>query len=303
MASSWKLDWDALPTFEQETVTREAIEAAARQSIFLQVESLDDPNIAPWLTERAIIRVDNAFDVDAQLARIALGMQLLQTDYPWIRSTDRTVRTPLIAFDPSAFDPSVLIEPGTRFLLEAGAPVFAWWTPPGPGTWEAALVTGNANERFGCLRAETDGTAVGTFEVCRTKVDADPTNPAGSPDWESASVRVTACTLTGCTSGVTPADPGGDLIGMTVDGACARALIAGSVSIDLMPQWVEISSTCFDAPLVRQGIARADDASTSTASLFVGVRRNGIEVSAIDVAGARVGTTDDLSRFVDLSAP
>lgn len=306
MASSWKLDFDALPSGEQRLTTREEIAAAERQSVFLQIEELADPRIDPWLARRAVVRVDGAFDEAAQNERIARGLQLLQTDYPWIHARPDDLARVFVALAPDDFDASELVEPGTRFLLDAGAPVFAWWTPEGPGTWEAAIVSGNASERSGCLRAEAEPPLLDSIEVCRSKVDADRTG-SGPADAEAVIVRVVECHAGACTttehreSGDAPA-AWGDLVGLAIDGTCARALVASEVGVDVTPRWTELVTPCFDAPLVRQGIARAADApATAAPTAFIGVRRDGEPVRAADVAGVRSGTQDDASRLIDAS--
>jgi hypothetical protein len=305
MASSWKLDYEAIPSAERTAFTAEQLDRAWRQSIFLQVQELADPYIAPTIARRAVIRVDGAFDAAAQLERIERGMQLLQTDYPWIQHDDRGPSQPFRAMD-AAFGP--LIEPGTRLALAPGAPAFAYWEHDTPSAWEAAIATGHENERFGCLRAESDG-ASQSIEVCRTKQDADRTQGApGDPDAEAVVVRITECRAA-CTTtehrASAGADPSwGDLLGLEIDAACTQVRVADGVGAGGEPRWQTLASPCFDDALVRQGIARAADASIEAGpSLFVGVRRNGVFVSAADIAGVRVAGVDDPSVLLDLSSP
>lgn len=289
MASAWKLDWDRLPRIEQERITPDELDRAARQSIFLQIQSLDDPRIDPTIARRGVIRVDGAFDPDLQIERIARGMQLMQTDYPWSQHDDRGPAQPFRGIS-THFEG--LIERGARLALEPGAPAFAYWRSDAPNAWEAAIASGHENARFGCLRAEAEPPALDSIEVCRTKIDADRTEGAvGDPSWEAVTVRVTECRAS-CTTEEhrapsSAADTWGDLLGLEIDGACAMARVADGVDTNDAPRWETIASSCFDAPLVRQGIARAADAPIDAGpTLFVGVRRNGVIMRGADAQGA-----------------
>src|SRR5262249_14549386 len=95
MASSWKLDWDTLPAKIQQDLSRDDLARAQRRSPFLQVEDLADPNLAPFLSRHGLVRIDGAFGIDDQQARVALGAQILQTDTPWLQLDERGPAVPV----------------------------------------------------------------------------------------------------------------------------------------------------------------------------------------------------------------
>lgn len=60
MASSWKLDWDALPEKIRAELSREDLARALRRVVYLQVEDPADPNLGPFLARHGIVRIGGA---------------------------------------------------------------------------------------------------------------------------------------------------------------------------------------------------------------------------------------------------
>ncbi|MFT3774621.1 MAG: Ca2+-dependent phosphoinositide-specific phospholipase C [Minicystis sp.] len=293
MASSWQLDHEALTGLIYDLVTQEDLDRAFAQSAFLQVEDTADPRAAPFLAQRGVVRIDGAFGVGEQAARAALGMQLLQTDFPWIQADDRGAAEPLRALG-EGFGDHVMKEPGSRLSLvlgPAGDRVFAYADEDaGDWAWETTVSSGASTSRVGCLRAAAAlGSDDRSVTVCRTKVDA----PKGM-DAERVIVRVTACDGGACTTDEYPSlDPAalgpGDLLRIEVSNppsgpSCVKARSATAVEADLSPRWADLGApVCFAGPLFYGGIA------SPGAAWFFGTRRERAgavtEVRGADFAG------------------
>src|SRR5207237_1392014 len=138
-----------------------------------------------------------------------LGMQLLQTDSPWIQTRDRGLDQPLRALAPDAGE-DPMKEPGSRFLLhpgEDGEQVFAYRIEPegSETTWETTVSSGVDERRIGCLRAANGlgPAATESVTVCRTKIPAlRATNGMigpGNPEAEHAVLAIETCHGGTCT--------------------------------------------------------------------------------------------------------
>lgn len=281
MASSWQLDHEALSGLIYDLVTQDELDRAFAQSVFLQIEDIADPHVAPFLARRGVVRVDGASSVADQEARIGLGLQLLQGDSPWIQADDHGPSRPLRALDPG-FDAYAMTEPGSRLGLSPsanGERVFAYAVEDGPAdvAWETTASSGEDATRVGCLRAATAlGSDDGSVMVCRAKIAASP--DAGAIDAERVLVRVTVCRDGACTTDEYPSkDPAaegpGDLLRLEVshpvDGAaCVRVRSATAVDVDLTPRWADLGAlVCFPGALRYVGIA------TPLTAWFFGTRR------------------------------
>ena len=323
MASSWKLVWSDLTTRVQELVTQAELDAAFAQSIFLQIEALADPKLAPFLARHGMVRADGANTEADQRARVALGVQLLQTDTPFtqIDAADRT-----IAFHPLATGVAAIAEPGARLLLwpakTGGDRVFAFvpLDDTTTTTWET-LVSAGASVRAGCLRV-ADVMGAQSFSVCRTKVRTRVEVMDGGRPWQpqNALVVVERCLAGSCTHddhpSTEPARGGpGDLIALVVRTAsgrtCARARSTDSVDRTMNPAWIELGDeVCFEAKLDRIGLAQLplerEGAAADEPVLFAGTRRDGVDVSAsmLNVMiESEAGATSDPTRLDDLTVP
>jgi hypothetical protein len=324
MASSWKLRWEDLTLRVQELVTQRSLDDAFAQSIFLQIESLDDPRIASFLARHGIIRVDGANSKDDQSTRIDRGMQLMQTDTPFVRFGDDQPQVAVVPFDRTL---PTMPEPGSRLLLfPSGTPterVFAWTKLPdtttATTTWEALVASGQ-HDVAGCLRVAGDDTpGTPSFSVCRMRVDA----PVPSTDalHENALIEIEVCSAGGaCTlashASKEPALGGfGDLIQLVVRRAfartCVRARSTDFVSRVLEPSFVDVGDeVCFDAALSRIGLARipaADRHGGVGPAWFVDARRDGAAITAgmltVSIEGATSAGRPDETKLVDATVP
>jgi hypothetical protein len=281
MASSWQLDHEALTGLIYNLVTQDEIDRAFAQAVFLQVEDTADPHIAPFLARHGVVRVDGAASVADQQARIALGLQLLQGDSPWIQADDHGPAQPYRALAPG-FDTYAMTEPGSRLSLSAspfGERVFAYVREDAPTdvAWETTASSGSDATRVGCLRAATTlGSEEGSVMVCRAKIAATP--GMSSMDAERAIVRVTVCKDGACTTEEHPseepaAEGPGDLLRLEVshpvDGAaCVRVRSAAAVDVDSTPRWADLGGlVCIPGGLPYVGIA------TPASAWFFGTRR------------------------------
>lgn len=281
MASSWKLDWDALPEKIRLALSRDDLARALRRVVFLQVEDPADPNLAPFLARHGIVRIGGAYTVDDQRRRIALGAQILQGDTPWIQADDRGPAQPLRPFAPDAGE---IVEPGERLVLsapDADGHALAWRdVPPASATrWATLPAVGGRSDATPCLVAAADAAfpEAASFAVCRTKRHAvrTPGAPLGSghPDAERLELRLRVCRAGACTwtplypaAGTAPAAADvraqvevGVALGLEVEprggGACARALVATDLDARGAPLWLPAGAEeCFAEPLRAQGL-------------------------------------------------
>ncbi|HZR79676.1 MAG TPA: Ca2+-dependent phosphoinositide-specific phospholipase C [Candidatus Binatia bacterium] len=316
MASSWKLDRSALTPRLQALVSQDDLDRAFAETVFLQIEDLADPHIDPFLARRGVIRVDGAFTADDQAARIARGMQLLQTDFPWVTADGAGPAEALRALAPAALADRALREPGARVFLDAppgaddGAVAFAYRDAgEGPTSWETTV--SSRLGAAGCLRAaDAVVDPVRWIEVCREKVG--PTGPLA----ETVAIRVARCDHGDCAVDFYPGSIAGtgrpgDAIALDVApsgrGACLTVRSTDLFELDGEGRWVEVQTSCFDAPLRFQGIARRDaegDRSRSPA-LFTATRlraRGGAarELAADDFDAVSVVPANDASESAAL---
>lgn len=263
MASSWKLSIDQLPPRLREQLDQPALDRALAQSAFLQVESLDDPRLSPFLAGGGIVRANGADGVAAQDARLALGVQLLQTDTPWQRAP---------SVGPAAD------EPGRRIYLSAepGEEIFAHHESSGPFALQALVATGRtppltsvpAHLRAlfptvtGCLRAagSDDGDRL---TICREK----PWTAAG-PDAERTTISAEMCTAGACSSTIHPGL--GDLIALVGDDRGCVEARAGRTTDPFTgrPQLTTLLTWCPTRPISRRGIVRGVAPVPTTVGFF-----------------------------------
>jgi hypothetical protein len=284
MASSWKLRAAELAPRLAELATQADLDAALAQSVFLQVEELADPRLGPFLAAGGVVRANGAEGVPAQEQRLELGVQILQTDTPWLRARDRGVERAMI---PRAVEAPV--EPGRRVLLEgrAGEAVFAY--REGDGAFEmAALISAGRSGARGCLRAAVaiDGESL---SVCRGKLER-----------ERVFVEVERCAGGECVKERTLAnDPGpggvGDVVGLVGDPAgCIIARSARTASRTREPEWVVLGEPwCPSAPARLRGLA----AGEGRVGFFGLAGAGAFTVQVSDDSGGRV----ESARLVDAS--
>lgn len=315
MVSPWKLDRASLVPRVQDVVSDDDLARALEQSIFMQVEDLGEPRARAFLDAHGVVRADGASSTDDQRARVAAGMQLLQTDTPSVQLDDRGVASPLRPFASG----DALREPGVRALLAPGAEgerVFAYEDRDGAGEIAAAITSGDVGGG-GCLRIAAGLGAAGddaSFMVCRIKQGADRAGK-GAPGAEHVTIVATACRARACADATATSlepRPGGvgDLVAIVVTEAtptrtCAQARSARDVDLRGAPAWVDVGAPeCFDAALVHRGVALRGGARPT---LFAGLatERGPWAVDALRavVETAEGAPRDAADRLVDASAP
>ncbi|MBY0275634.1 hypothetical protein K2Z84_09840 [Candidatus Binatia bacterium] len=303
MASSWKLDWDALPQKIRDELSRDALERARRRAVFLQVEDTADPNLPVFLEGGAMVRIDGAFTVAQQLERSALGAQILQGDTPWIQAEDRGPDQPLRPLDASLGE---IVEPGSHveLVVPAGDASVARWrdVPAGRATrWATLPSIGGESDALPCLAAAAaDDDEADSLAICRDKVHASRTPGAalgsGRPDSEALHLVRRVCRAGLCRQeDVTPVEQASDgaaaapiaratlaeqatvgvMLGLEVtarDGrSCAQALVAVDASDDGEPLWHRAGEPeCLAEPLRAQGLLVLAQGGKGGPAVFAG---------------------------------
>jgi hypothetical protein len=326
MASSWQLDHEALSGLIYNLVTQDDLDRAFAQSVFMQIEDTADPHVAKFVAGHGVVRADGAVSADDQLARVALGAQLLQTDSPWIQADDTGPSQPCRELVPH-FDAGVMTEPGARLSLGPAMPgerVFAYAAadPTSQVAWETTVSSGMDATRVGCLRATTAlGSDQDSVTVCRDKIPAQRDPDAGVPDGgladaERAIVHVTICQAGACSTQDYPSqDPAaqgpGDMLRIEVapqqgGTSCVTVRSATAAGVDLAPRWADLGSpACFSTPLLYQGLATAASASFFGARREIAGKRADLRASDFTgvVAEGKDASHDASSLITDDSFP
>jgi hypothetical protein len=276
MASSWKLDWDTLPAKIQQNLSRDDLARARQRSVLLQVEDTADPNLAPFLDQHGLVRIDGASSVDDQQARVALGAQIMQTDTPWLQLDDRGPALPVRPL-PAPLATTEIIEPGDRMLLSAPAAgatfgeVVAWrFAGARPASWwETVPSVGAASDALACLvaaRSEAEA-ATSSYFLCRGKVRADRSRGTnggnGDPDTEKIRLRVRVCRDGACSWRLLSLDESEEraaAIALQVapggNAGCVQAFVAGDLDGPDQLAWRPAADPeCFPGALASQGLA------------------------------------------------
>lgn len=280
MASTWKLDASQFTPRMRDIVTQSELDVGWSQSVFVQVEDLSEPRIAEAISRGAILRADGANSVDDQRARVAKGMQLLQTDTPWIRLDDRG---PQFASQTLAGTP--LPEPGSRLLMPGEMrDTFAWMKDDADDAWTATVLSGSDERRVGCLRGESEDGG-DSVTICRTK---SPRTTIGTAEAERVTVTVTSCIASACTTDrYDESRPVGDFVALafakSATGTCAQPRSAATVGRDFAPTWTDLGATrCSGKSLSHRGLFRPMGEGSV---LFVSPRRGSIAIGKADLGG------------------
>jgi len=278
MASSWKLDWDTLPAKIQEELPREELDRARRRSAFLQIEDPSDANLAPFLDQRGLVRIDGAFSVADQSARVALGAQIMQTDTPWLQFDDRGPQQLVRPFAPE-LPAARIVEPGDWILLSAPAEseTFAWSAADAtPVSWletvPSVAATGNALPCLAVARTEAE-TAVSSYLLCRGKVRADRSHGSnggsGDPDTEKIRLQARVCRQGDCRWDIVPineTEEAATAIAVQImpdgDAECVQPFTASGLAEPDRLAWRAVAEPeCFADGLRALGLAAIDDLS------------------------------------------
>ena len=274
MASAWKLSAAELTPRLAELAPQVDLDRAREQSVFLQIEAIDDPHAAPFLAAGGVVRADGAEGVAAQEQRLALAVQLLQTDTPWLRAGG-------VGPGPE--------EPGRRLFLRAepGESVFAYREGAGAFALQAIVAAGRS-PAVGCLRAAAD--ARDAITICREKPVAD-----GGPA-ESVVITVESCVDGACSAtqirSHEPAPGGvGDLVALVGDAAgCVRARSGRVASPGARePVLIDVGpARCGGPPLRLRGALRPSSPTASTVGFFGLEGADDLVVQVTDAAGSRL---------------
>lgn len=275
-----------------EKLPQAMLDRAYKASIFQQVENVGDAehlkNIAKFIKKGGIVRGANSFALNEQSDRINAGFNFLQTDYPWLRISEKGFEYPFQPKDSARFkDANLFAEPGNRIFVHAtDKPVFKNITIyERVSDWETlpSVTRPTPDKKYpngtkpgcGCLQAQnTDGQT--GFTVCR-EIDKHQNVIVSVKILEDGIERVKLFKGNYRTAGTA-----GDYIRMKVEeisdfmGKKTQVSIysASSAAIDttgnVRPIWNLLLSKKVSKSLIRQGIlAQQGDV------LFTGTRKNG----------------------------
>jgi hypothetical protein len=299
-------DWGdfSKETCGNEYIPPHEVAAAEAASVFLQVEDPGDAayqeHVRQSVADGIIIRADGSdLHIPEQEEWRSLGVQMYQTDYPWIQLNDQGPAQPFKAFDPRV-DHAELVEPGyrlayTRFgagtgygfaaRAEAAGGVSDWETLPSTTRPSPNSAYPNPYWTRGkaCLRAES---ATESFAICRQTFDGKwyISKPVGEDAVISIETRSRVRSQYKAVYSADNSSRGaGDQIRMVVDSrggpSCVLAYTASEIGFDGKPLWKPVASKCFQGALLRQGpSAQWGDV------LFVGTKRNGAPVAAAELS-------------------
>lgn len=265
MASSWMLDYAKLSPKVTALVDAPAFEAAVAQSAYLQVEDLADPRIRSFLDANGIIRAGAADTLDAQAAKRDLGIQMLQTDFPWVVPGGPVTGAPLRAFAATAETHG---EPGDRVALAApatNAAEAALYAAPGAVVFEAYISSGRSG-RPTCLMALTGDGKLDGIGVCRGIRVMPGAATHQSPRMWTLDCTNSACTRSALTNGARALGPTRLHTFMNGDRYCISAADPSAEQV-----WVNDGSLCKDAPLEFFGVVTLAPDGVTTSSAAVGV--------------------------------
>ncbi len=288
-------DWTHGDSCGNEGIPEPERDEAIQSSVFLQVETLGPTghieNIPEFLARGGIIRADGTPTLATQQDAFDQGMQMLQTDYPWlsIASTDwaQVVRE----LRPASTEP--ILEPGERLALLAPAPGATEAFAPASASqtdttdWDTFVSStrptpdaGYPNPRLpggrGCLRAESQDGLV-SASVCR-EVDAHTQQTVVTAELRRHGLAIWRRTFRG---GINFSNGIGDELRLTSwpnpddGGTCVSLMTSSELEAPGQPRWTPLKTHCFDVRLPRQGLAasRGD-------VLFVRARLNDRPLSA-----------------------
>lgn len=290
----------------QERIAQSLVDQAAAAAAFVQYEGnakgLAFAQMQTWLADSLVVRADMGQDnkpsLTDQQAAVGAGTSLIQNDYPWHAYADASPLRPGTPINPEELAGGGTInEPGHRLLFRqkatggsitlparlGGTPSTRWETSVSNTrpTTDSAEPNPHSPRGVGCVYARSSDHRNG-IQVCRTTADGhwNVQKPLGED--VIVDVEVTqngkAATSTFYSDANDTAGKGGELLRLDVSQSaerpCAQAYSSELVVNDI-PQWQQLQNTCFNAPLVDQGLAaRSGDV------LFVGTRMDQVNGSA-----------------------
>ncbi|HVM96216.1 MAG TPA: Ca2+-dependent phosphoinositide-specific phospholipase C [Candidatus Acidoferrales bacterium] len=268
MGSAWQRNPSVLSSDTQAALQPGEWEQAWSQVAVLQVESNDDPLLAPAVKDAVLVRADNAF-VESQWKTWAdLGAQWWQTDWPWrMQRSSRPVDI-LPAVPPSltfqeTLSPVMLAAPRdgqtwARSLKQLSAVA--------ERNWQALIVSPYPGDGVGCLTAlRSDDDLADGVRWCHQKIPAahdDTSSDRAKPvaDAERLNLLWTVCRDGTCQTQTFGPRDDGDVLRLAVrcdaGACCAQPYAIADVTVSRAVAWTSIAdAACFAAELSLQGAA------------------------------------------------
>jgi hypothetical protein len=320
------LHYEKLDEETKDRVTPEQLQQANAQAVFMQGEDFGDPDVVSFAAaaNQGMVRMDGTSTFADQEHALAMGLQVLQTDTPWVVLPSVGPLQPLHGLAKNAQDATGR-EPGRRLRLDAAAApdsadsrVFAYVkSEPGSHTaWESTLSSGVASDRIGCLRASSalGGGDASSVTICRQVLP----NVLGD-DAVSMKLQVTTCQGGACATDEYKAQDGqlggpGDIVALTVDleadKSCVQAQSARLCDRDRQPLFAPLGGKrCVPGALLYQGLMRQGMGEGRDPVYFFNTRREGVPVAGADLSDVVIEEApaapahSDRSRLQDLSYP
>lgn len=297
--------YDTLSSDGQTEISAAAFDAAMAENIVWYSEDEHDPLTAEFVGRGGIVLYGLADAPERQQIGIAKGLQLLQTDTPWISLDSDGRIQPLRILDgrqPSqpigerddALHVAAASDPATEAVLLAEVP------GEQPSDWEATLISGHDPGLSACLRAASQPLAAPTsVSLCRELVP----NRSGL---DSLRLRLTLqvckegrCQQDEYLSGDGSDGGAGERVSLRLIPQAAQtcvavrsARVAGppAAGQPSSPRWTALGQeVCVPGPLPHQGVVRRVLAGMGTttrrdAVSFFQLQRNGRSVTASDLA-------------------
>lgn len=265
----------------QQQISEAQFDEAMAQAVFWYSEDVNDPLTQAFVREGGIVMYGEATATARQLVGIANGLQLLQTDTPWIAPDTEGRIQPLRSLDPGQrrqaigeVDDAVQLRSGSGSGTGSTGEVarLLQVAPGQPSRWEATLISGHESELSACLTARSQPRDAATLlSLCRWLVP----NHSG-PDSLRLRLRLRLCQAGRCTEEDFLSNDGEDggpgehvVLELASRGSqtclTARAARLASLGSDGRTGSARLatlaSDRCVDGALPYQGIARVYDAS------------------------------------------
>lgn len=288
----------------QAAISESAFEQAMAQAMFWYSEDENDPLTLEFVQRGGVVMYGVATAPDRQLRGIAKGLQILQTDTPWVAPDPDGRDQPLRLLD-SRRTPQPIGELDSALRIAAGpdkaaeVALLALVPAEQASDWQAILISGHEPQLAACLRAasQPDSTAT-SVTLCRQLVP----NSSG-PNSLRLRLRLQICQDGRCSeddylSGDTSEGGAGERVALRItprgSQTCIAARSARVVSRPTedgpgTPRWTALGDErCLPAKLPYQGIVRRPLSSpgmpaAQAAVSFFQLTRNGQTLTLADL--------------------
>lgn len=291
----------------QQQITEAQFDEAMAQTAFWYSEDVNDPLTQAFVREGGIVMYGEATATARQLLGIANGLQLLQTDTPWIAPDTEGRIQPLRSLDPGQrrqaigeVDDAVQLHGAGSGPGSTGEVARLLQVAPGqPSRWEATLISGHESALSACLTARSQPRDAATsVSLCRWLVP----NHSG-PDSLRLRLRLGLCQAGRCTeedflsNDGADGGPGEHVVWVLVprgSQTCltARAARLASLGSDGRTGSAQLATLanerCVDGALPYQGIARVYDTGDGSSDAgrpvsFFGLRHDAQPLNVSDL--------------------